>query len=136
MLTVYEEHFIFFWINTFAGAPDYIHMVAGTTVHSSVFKDRSVKYGTIVRIAPTKAHNRIGVIEKSHVYLQTVNNRLYFGLPSISNGDLLSLTFRALNYIPYSYTEICLTTQLYGMFSKILGGRGHTKMIERAGIIT
>lgn len=108
-----------FWINVFVGAPDYIHTDTESTFDLSVFKDRAAEHGNIVRIAPTEAHDHIGVIERSHAYLRTVYENLCVDVPSKSKEDRLSLSFRALNDTPNSYTRICRTTLAYGNFPKI-----------------
>ncbi len=54
------------WINAYTGAPDYIHTDAESNFNSEVFKKNANAMCTIVKIAPTEGHDRIGVVERSH----------------------------------------------------------------------
>lgn len=58
--------------------------------------------GSNVRIAPIEGHDRIGLIERSHVYLKRVYDKLKIDLPTLSRDYRLSMSFRTMNDVPNS----------------------------------
>lgn len=124
-----------FWIDMHAGAPNYISTDAGTKFNSTSFKEQKASMGSIVKIIRTEAHERIGLVERSHAYLQTVYDKLRMDPPSISRKTRLSMSFRAINSAPSSESGILKTTLVFGIQSKIPGGRYRGSMFKRAEVI-
>ncbi len=122
-------------IDVYPGAPDYIHTNAGMNFNSEEFKMKATEMGRLVRIAPTEAHDRVGVIERSHATLKTVYGKLRLDMPTIRREERLSPTFRALNDVPNSSTGISLTTLVFGVYPKLPGSGIRGTMAERAHII-
>lgn len=124
-----------FWIDVYAGAPDYVHTDAGTNFNSAEFMNKVEALGTIIRIAPTEGHDRIGIVERSHAYLKTVYSKLCIDLPDVSREDRLSMSFRAINDSPCSDTGVSPTTLVFGVYPKIPGGGARGSMMQRANVI-
>jgi len=123
------------WINIYAGAPDVIHTDAGTNFNSKEFKDRASEMGSIVKIAPTEGHERIGTIERSHATLRAIYDKLRIDLPSMRKEERLSMSFRAINDVPNAETGISPTTLVFGVFPKIPGAGHRGDVAKRAHII-
>lgn len=124
-----------FWVDVYARAPDYISTDAGTNLNSAGFKDRALLMGSIVKIVPTEAHERIGLVERSHAVLRKIYEKLRIDLPHINCDDRLSMAFRAINDAPNSDTGISPTTLVFGVYPKIHGGGLRGTMLQRASII-
>lgn len=78
-----------FWIDVYAGAPDYIHTDVGTNFSTKQFKASAEELGTIVLVSPIEAHNRIRKVERSHDYMRTVYENLCVDLPSVPRKERL-----------------------------------------------
>ncbi len=52
---------------------------------SEEFKQSATQIGRIVRIAATQGHDRSGIIERDHVYLRLVYDKLKIDLPTLSH---------------------------------------------------
>lgn len=65
-----------FWIDVYAGAPDYIHTDAGTIVCYEQFNSSAEELGKIVPVVSIEAHDRIGKVVMSHAYMRTVYEQL------------------------------------------------------------
>lgn len=123
------------WVDLYAGDPDYIHSEAGTNFASSTVKKSVAILGTIVRTAPTEAHDRNGLMEKSHAYFCTVYDEPRIDRPNIRKEDRPSVSFRANNDTSPSDTGIGPTTLVYVVYPKIPRAHDRGCMIERANII-
>lgn len=134
MLTVHGQQF--FVLDKYICKSSRLHPY-GCRKHfySFTFKDRAAEHGTIVRNTPTEGHDLSGVIERSLAHFQTVYEKLYVDLPSISKEDRSSLAFRALNDTPNYYKQICPTTLVYRHFPKIPEGTARTTMFKQAEVI-
>lgn len=124
-----------FWINVYAGAPDYIHTDAGTHFTGEDFMKAADSMGVVVKVAPTEGHERIGKIERSHAILRSVYSKLLIDLPKISKEDRLSLSFRAINDSPSSTTGVSPTAMVFGIHPKLPGGGKRGSYAQRAQIV-
>lgn len=66
-----------FRINVYEGTVDYIYTDPGTNFNSVRFKGKAESKGTIVKNAPTEAHDLIRSEKKIHVYLRIFYDKLY-----------------------------------------------------------
>lgn len=109
------------WIDIYAGAPDFIYADAGTKFNSLLFREKAKATNFIMKIVPTEAHDRTGLFERSHSYLQAGYEKLRWDVPNISRKEALSMAFRAVNDAPSSGTGISPTTLVYRIFPNIPG---------------
>lgn len=123
------------WIDVYAGAPDFITTDAETKLNSQTFEDSAEGMGSIVRIVPSEAHDRVGLVERNHVYLRTVYEELCINMPSLRKEERLSLTFRAINDCPNAESEISLTAFVFDTYPKIPGRGCRANAMEMADVI-
>lgn len=57
-------------------------------------------------------------------------------MPKLNQADRLSLTFRAINYVPDLDTGICPTTMVFGVYPKLPKSDNRGSMAESARIIS
>lgn len=91
--------------------------------------------GSMVRIAPTEGHGRIGLVERTHAFLKAVYDKFRIDLCALSGEERLSMAFRAVNEVPNSTTGILTTTLVFGVFPKLPGADNRVEMAQRAHII-
>ena len=93
------------------------------------------KLDTIVKIAPTEVHERIGKVERAHSLLRRVYSKLKLDLPRITKFDRLSLTFRAINDSPSPNSGVSPTALVFGVHPKIPGGGNRGTYAQCAKIV-
>lgn len=81
-------------IKVYAGASNNIHFVVETNFKSRTFSNGATMFGLIVFIAPTKAHDRIGFVVRSHDCLCTAYDKLCIDLPHIRKEIQLSTSLK------------------------------------------
>lgn len=118
-------------IDVYAGAPGCIYIDTGSNFKSTKFKDNECAMGTIVQIAHTKSHYRIGMVEKNLTCLRAVHKMLQMILPYTAKEDRLSMAYRAINDAPNSDTIISFKTLVYEIYPKISGARDRGTILEK-----
>lgn len=124
-----------FWIDFYAGAPDYITTGAEINFSSQAFEDSAEAMGSIVRIVTVKILGRIGTVERNHAYLRTDYDTLRIDMPYLRQEKRLAMTFRAMNDSPKSESGVSPTMLVFGINQKIPSGICRGTMIETANII-
>lgn len=119
----------------YAGASEYLHTDAETNFTSEEFKSRTRELLTIVWVARTEAHNRIGKVKLCHLYMRTLYIKLCLYSACISREERLSLTFRALDDTHPTDIGIFPTTLVYGIWSKIPGAGDQGLLIKMVALI-
>lgn len=106
-------------IDVYAGASDYIRTDTRANFNSAVLRLKAEEHDVAVRIASTRAHDRIDEIEWIHAYLWTVYEKLCTDFPRMNEEEKAPLKFGVKNDTLNAVGGICWTALIYGMYSKL-----------------
>lgn len=88
---------------------------------------------TMVRISPTRGHDRIGKVERQ--YMKEAYKELCQDSPAMLKDQRLLMTSRDLNVTPDSDKGIPATTLVYSVYEKLLGSSPRGTMKQQANKI-
>lgn len=93
---------------------------AGSKFTIEAFKICAVSLGIAVKFAPTKVHDRIDKVERSHAMFRSVYDKLTLDLPRATKEHRLSIALRGINDAPSGPDGISPTNLVFVIYPKYL----------------